>query len=79
MTTGVTIEEIESLMSSKVERAELTTALEIKSNKIDTNINMKAIDILHKQIKHLAVILIEILRDKTMKYMKSENSESALK
>jgi hypothetical protein len=36
---------------------------------------MQANDILHKQIKHLSVILIEVLRHEIEKYTKSKESE----
>jgi len=38
---------------------------------------MKATDILHKQIKHLSVMIVEILRNETAKYEQNQDSEQA--
>jgi hypothetical protein len=51
----------------------------MKSNKKDTYSNMKAIDILHKQIKHLSVILVEILRKEAMEFSKAPDLEQTIK
>ena len=54
--------EIKNMMSGKVDRDELTALYDLKSNKLDTEMTMKSVDIVHKQIKHLVVILVEIMR-----------------
>ena len=79
VTNGVTFKEIDDLMVNKVDRSEMELVLNLKSNKTDTNTNMVSIDIMHKHIKHLAVLIIEILRSKTMRYLKSEESEATVK
>jgi len=35
---------------------------EIKSNKFDTNFLMKCVDIQHKQITHIVVLLVEAVK-----------------
>ena len=54
--------EIKNMMSSKVDRDELTVLYDLKSNKLDMEMTMKSVDIVHKQVKHLVVILVEIMR-----------------
>lgn len=34
----------------------------MKSNKLDTDIAMKGIDILHKQVTHVVVLVIELIK-----------------
>ena len=36
--------------------------MDIKSNKVDTENNMRNIDILHKQVTHIIVLLVEFLK-----------------
>ena len=54
--------EIKNMISSKVDRDELTVLYDLKSNKLDMEMTMKSVDIVHKQVKHLVVILVEIMR-----------------
>ncbi|CAI2383375.1 unnamed protein product [Moneuplotes crassus] len=75
----VTFKDVDDIISGKVERSELISLLDFKSNKIDTDTSMKAIDILHKQIKHLSVILVEILRKDSLKMLKPKDSENISK
>jgi hypothetical protein len=56
------------MLSSKVERQEVLSYLENKSNIKDTEDSMRAIDVLHKQIKHLCVILVEIMRQEVARF-----------
>ena len=44
---------------------------DLKSNKIDTENCLRWIDILHSQIKHLAVVTVE-----TVKYLTNDDFES---
>ena len=76
---SVNIDDVSDMISTKVERSELVSLLDIKSNKVDTQTNMQAIDILHKQIKHLTVLLIEILRKEVMKHIKTQEAETTIK
>ena len=41
-------------MSGKADRTELEAVIEQKSNKIDTDLVMKGLDIVHKQITQLS-------------------------
>jgi hypothetical protein len=66
-------------LTTKVEKSELVSIADMKSNKKDTYSNMKAIDILHKQIKHLSVILVEILRKEAMEFSKAPDLEQTIK
>ena len=50
-----------SIIRTKISRDELWTYLGTKSNVSDTDANMKATDIIHKQIKHITAILLEVL------------------
>ncbi len=47
------------MLMSKVDKAELEAVIDMKSNKSDTDLAMKGIDILHKQVSHLIVLLVE--------------------
>lgn len=49
-------------MSGKADRTELEAVIEQKSNKIDTDLVMKGLDIVHKQITHVVVLLIEVVK-----------------
>ena len=49
------------MMWDKVDKIELLTLLEHKSNKNDVESGLKAVDIMHKQIKNIVVILLELL------------------
>ena len=40
---------------------------------------MKATDIIHKQVQHLGVMIVEILRNETAKYTQSPESEQTKK
>lgn len=44
---------------------------EAKTNKYDTDMQMKCIDIMHKQVTHMSVLLVEILKQGIT--MKTEN------
>ena len=61
---------INRVIEEKADKTEVLSLLNTKSNVKDTDANMKAIDIMHKQIKHLSVIMVEILRFETEKYNK---------
>jgi len=46
----------------KANLSDLQTLNDLKSNKIDTEQTMICVDILHKQITHLIVLLIETMK-----------------
>jgi len=53
--------------------------LDKKSNKIDTQSTMHSIDILHKQIKHLSVLMVEMLRIDVMETVNTAEQEQITK
>lgn len=65
---------INKLLDSKANRSEVINWLDLKTNIKDTNSNMKATDVLHKQLMHLSVLVVEILRSEADKYMKQSQS-----
>jgi hypothetical protein len=71
----LTGDQVRTLLGTKVERGELLEYLEKKSGIKETQESMKAIDVLHKQIKHICVIMIEFLRQEVSKYTMSNDSE----
>lgn len=71
-------DQIKKLISWKVELPEILSYLEQKSNVKDTEHSMKAIDVLHKQVKHLCVILIEVIRQEVARYTKWKDSEHVM-
>jgi hypothetical protein len=48
------------LMNAKANKDELDHLVQTKTNKTDSENQMKAIDILHRQVQHLIVLLIEV-------------------
>ena len=69
------IREMHNIIDSKADKSQMMSVLELKTNTKDTARNMQATDIIHKQIKHLSVLLIEILRHETEKYTKVKEPE----
>lgn len=55
-------EELKEVLTKKADRADLTALLEIKSNKIDLEQTMNALDTVYRQVQHVIVILVELLR-----------------
>lgn len=47
---------------SKVDKIDLDKVIDMKSNRSDTEQAMKAIDILHKQVTHIIVLFIELIK-----------------
>lgn len=54
--------ELKKLIDLKADKFSIIELNDLKSNKIDTENNMKAIDIIHKQIRHLVIMLMENFR-----------------
>ena len=69
------IRDIHRGLEAKIDRCEVMALLGLKSNVKDMEVSFRSSDILHKQIQHLSVILIEILRHETDKYMKVKVSD----
>lgn len=49
----------------------------MKSNKIDVENNMRAVDILHKQLTHVVVLMIELIKTSMTNQMESETSRQS--
>ena len=54
-------EAVLEMISDKIDKVELLSLLEFKSNKHDMETNMNAVETLHKQIQNVLVIILEIL------------------
>lgn len=52
--------DLQSQLEQKADTKDLWTLNDIKSNKVDTEQAMRGIDILHLQITHILVLLIEL-------------------
>lgn len=61
----------DDLLMQKADVKDLVALGELKSNKFDTNFLMKCVDIQHKQITHVVVLLVE-----AVKTMLSQSKES---
>ena len=56
------ISNLRRMMEMKANKYDLDEWYEIKSNKVDTDNHLSAIEILHKQVKHLVFMIMENLR-----------------
>ena len=54
--------ELKQLIANKADKSDLHTLENQKSNKTDTEQSMKCADIMHKQITHIIVLFIEIIK-----------------
>jgi len=54
--------ELKRMIDLKADKFEVIELRDLKTNKVDTENNMKAIDVIHKQIRHLIVMLMENFR-----------------
>ena len=50
------------MLVEKVDKTELEQMDNNKSNKSDTQLTLKAIELLHKQVMHVVVLLIEVIK-----------------
>ena len=48
---------------------------EMKTNKYDSDMQMKCVDIMHKQVTHMAVLLIEIIKQGIIQKTENETSK----
>jgi hypothetical protein len=55
-------DELRQILHKKADKNELVELNSLKSNKIDTEIALRWIDIMHKQLKHMLVLIIEKMR-----------------
>lgn len=68
-----TKDEVLKLMNTKVEKEELLCYLNQKSSLKDSYETRKGLDVLHQQIKHICVIMVEFLRQEVSKYTNSND------
>lgn len=61
-TGGNDSSELRSMIELKADRIEMNELLDAKGNKVDMVNNMKAVDIIHKQVRHLIILLMENFR-----------------
>lgn len=54
--------ELRKILLTKVDKSELEAVIDMKSNKTDTDLVMKCLDIIHKQITHMIVLDIEMIK-----------------
>lgn len=47
---------------SKVDKVDLEMVIDMKSNKTDTDLAMKGLDIVHKQVTHMIVLVVELIK-----------------
>lgn len=50
------------MIHQKAERVELENLIALKSNKVETELAFKWVELVHKQLKQTLVLLIEMLR-----------------
>ena len=60
------------LLQQKVDVNELKALNDIKSNKVDTEQTMRCVDILHKQLTHVMVLIIELVKTNVMSQKESQ-------
>lgn len=65
------------MVEGKINKEELMTLLNFKANKEDSKNNQKALEMLHKQSKHLIVLIIELIKQASTKYTNSEETRNA--
>jgi len=54
--------DLKKILMQKVDKQEVEAMIDLKSNKTDTDMAMKALDIVHKQITHMIVLVIEMVK-----------------
>ena len=59
---GVDAQELKKMLMSKVDQVDLEAVINMKSNKADTDIAMKGLDIVHKQVTHMIVLVVELIK-----------------
>jgi DNA polymerase family B len=59
---GIDSQELKKIMMSKVDKVDLEMVIDMKSNKTDTDLAMKGLDIVHKQVTHMIVLVVELIK-----------------
>ena len=62
MMPGFNYRDFAMMMGTKARQDDLDELKQNKANKTDSENQMKAIDILHRQIQHLIILLIEVVK-----------------
>ena len=65
------------MIETKADKTEVHALLNLKSNIKDTQTSMITCDIIHKQIKHLSVILTELVKNEYEKHTKTKEPYQA--
>ena len=55
-------DELKNLISAKADKTELTILSNLKSNKVDTELALRWINVMHKQIKQTVVLITEMIK-----------------
>ena len=55
-------DELKILLSKKAEQTELQKIADSKTNKYDSEQQLRAIDIMHRQLDHTVILLMEIIK-----------------
>ncbi len=63
---------------SKVDKFDLEAVIDMKSNKTDTDLAMKGIDIVHKQVTHMIVLIVELTKS-CMNFLSVQNDSDKTK
>ena len=53
-------ENVSKILEQKVDIKQLNALNDVKTNKVDTEQLMRCVDIMHKQITHIMVLIIEL-------------------
>ncbi|CAI2386643.1 unnamed protein product [Moneuplotes crassus] len=70
--------ELRDELNNKASMSEVMAMMSFKCNVKDVEINMKITDVIHKQVQHLGVMIVEILRNEVSKYSHVKESEKTL-
>ena len=55
-------QEMNNILAGKADKRDLMNMLDIKSNKVDTEATMHALEVIHKQISTVVVLCVEMLK-----------------
>jgi len=67
-------ESLIKVLNSKAAQSEVEMLKEHKTNKHDTDMQMKCLDIMHRQVTHMVVLIIEILKQGIVTKTESETT-----
>jgi hypothetical protein len=60
---GFNFRDFMTMMNTKARQSDVEELVKNKTNKTDSENQMKAIDILHRQIQHLIILQIEVVKE----------------